>query len=177
MYHFIKTKYRPQDPATLTNYIVKQANGITNMHLQQVMFIMQGYFLNQYHCHLIKGNFIRHPFGPIMPEIYNYYKQVLHFDDGKNIIEPVIKHYHSIRGRSFSKQLMLNTKLLPNYGNFKQLVLNLIKTPEDKLVDLICSQPFWKRNTMNDNLTTSMYRLTPSDSVTCYLAYKNSKLK
>lgn len=177
MYQFIKTKYRPQDPAALANYIVKQANGITNMHLQQVMFIMQGYFLNQDHCHLIKGNFITHPFGPRMPEVYNYYKQFLHFDDGKSIIEPVIKHYHSIRGRDFSKLLMLNSKVLPNYGDFKQLVLNLIKTPEDKLVDLICSQPFWKRNTMNDNLTTSMYRLTPSDSVTCYLAYKNSKLK
>lgn len=177
MYRFIKTKYRLQDPAALANYIVKQANGITNMHLQQVMFIMQGYFISQDHCHLIKGNFIRHPFGPIMPEVYNYYKQFLHFDDGKSIIEPVIKHYHSIRGRDFSKSLMLNIKVLPNYGDFKQLVLNLIKTPEDKLVDLICSQPFWKRNTMNDNLTTSMYRLTPSDSVTCYLAYKNSKLK
>lgn len=177
MYQFIKTKYRLQDPAALANYIVKHANGITNMHLQQVMFIMQGYFISQYHCHLIKGNFIKHPFEPIMPEVYNYYKQVLHFDDGKSIIEPVIKHYHTIYGRDFSKSLMLNIKVLPNYGNFKQLVLNLIKTPEDKLVDLICSQPFWKRNTMNDNLTTSMYRLTPSDSVTCYLAYKNSKLK
>ena len=142
MYQFIKTKYRPQDPAALANYIVKQANGITNMHLQQVMFIMQGYFLSQYHCPLIKGDFIRYPFGPIMPEVYNYYKQVLHFDDGKIIIEPVIKLYHSIRGRNFSKPLMLNTKILPNYGDFKKLVLNLIKTPEDKLVDLICSQPF-----------------------------------
>lgn len=177
MYQFIKTKYRPQDPATLANYIVKHANGITNMHLQQVMLIMQGYFLNQYHCRLIKGNFIRHPFGPIMPEVYNYYKQVLHFDDGKNIIEPVIKHYHSIYGRYFSKPLMLNTKVLPNYGDFKQLVLNLIKTPEDKLVDLICSQPFWKRNTMNNSPTASTYKLTLNDSVTCYLAYKNSKLK
>lgn len=177
MYQFIKTKYRLQDPAALANYIVKQANGITNMHLQQVMFIMQGYFLNQYHCRLIKGNFIRHPFGPIMSEVYNYYKQVLHFDDGKNIIEPVIKHYHSIHGRNFSKSLMLNTKLLPNYGNFKQLVLNLIKTPEDKLVDLICSQPFWKRDTVDQNLDTFMHNCAPDDLATCYLAYKNSKLK
>ena len=177
MYQFIKTKYRPQDPAALANYIVKQANGITNMHLQQVMFIMQGYFLNQYHCRLIKGNFIRHPFGPIMPEVYNYYKQVLHFDDGKSIIEPVIKHYHSIHGRNFSKSLMLNTKLLPNYGNFKQLVLNLIKTPEDKLVDLICSQPFWKRDTIGKDLNTLMSNFAPDDPATCYLAYKNSKLK
>lgn len=177
MYQFIKTKYRPQDPATLANYIVKHANGITNMHLQQVMFIMQGYFFNQYHCRLIKGNFIRHPFGPIMPEVYNYYKQVLHFDDGKNIIEPVIKHYHSILGRDFSKLLMLNTKVLPNYGDFKQLVLNLIKTPEDKLVDLICSQPFWKRDTVDQNLDTFMRNFALDDPATCYLAYKNSKLK
>lgn len=177
MYQFIKTKYQPQDSVALANYIVKQANGITNMHLQQVMFIMQGYFLNQYHCNLIKGNFIRHPFGPIMPEIYNYYKQILHFDDGKNIIEPVIKHYYSIRGRNFSKPLMLNTKVLPNYGDFKKLVLNLIKTPEDKLVELICSQPFWKRDTIDKSLDTFMRNFAPDDPATCYLAYKNSKLK
>lgn len=172
MYQFIKTKYQSQDPVALANYIVKQANGITNMHLQQVMFIMQGYFLSQYHCPLIKGNFIGHPFGPIMPEVYNYYKQVLHFDDGKIIIEPVIKHYHSIRGRNFSKLLMLNTKVLPNYGDFKKLVLNLIKTPEDKLVDLICSQPFWKRDTIGKDFNTLMSNFAPDDSITCYLAYK-----
>lgn len=177
MYQFIKTKYQSQDPVALANYIVKQVNGISNMHLQQVMFIMQGYFLNQYHCHLIKGNFIRHPFGPIMPEVYNYYKQVLHFDDGKSIIEPVIKHYHSIRGRNFSKLLILNTKVLPNYGDFKQLVLNLIKTPEDKLVDLICSQPFWERDTIDKNLDTFMRNFAPDDPAACYLAYKNSRLK
>lgn len=51
----------------------------------------------------------------------------------------IIQHYHHIRDRNFSKLLMLNTKALPNYGNFKQLVLNLIKTPEDKLVDLMQS--------------------------------------
>lgn len=89
----------------------------------------------------------------------------------------IIQHYYHIRGRNFSKPLMLNTKVLPNHDDFKKLVLNLIKTPEDKLVDLICSQPFWKRNTMNDNPTINMYRLTPNNSVICYLAYKNSKLK
>ena len=101
----------------------------------------------------------------------------MHFDDGKNIIEPVIKHYHTIYGRDFSKPLMLNTKILPNYGDFKQLVLNLIKTPEDKLVDLICSQPFWKRDTVDQNLDTFMRNFALDDPATCYLAYKNSKLK
>ena len=62
---------------------------------------------------------------------------------------------------------MLNTKVLPNYDDFKQLVLNLIKTSEDKLVDLICSQPFWKLDTIGKSFDTFMCNFTPDAPVTC----------
>lgn len=164
----------PQDSIALTNYIIKSSKdvGLSNKHLQQVMFIMQGWYLYEQHYAVTNGTFIKKSFGPVNQKSWNYCSKIIKSANKNTITYSMIEDCYKQYASNYSSLLML--KIYDYYGidkseRFDQMIHKLICTPEDKLADLICAQPFWKKDTTSSTLTKD-------DSYACYVAYMKSDL-
>lgn len=72
------TKIKLQEPLSVANYVISYANQqnhpVTNLHLQKILFFLQGYFLAQHHKPLMNCTFVKWEYGPVLPDIYQIFK-------------------------------------------------------------------------------------------------------
>lgn len=71
-------KIELQSPIAVANFIIgvakKEENPVTNLKLQEILFFLQGYWLNKYDRALFDGKFAKWQYGPVEEEIYQIFK-------------------------------------------------------------------------------------------------------
>ena len=69
---------QPQSPLALANFIIARAitdqQPVTNRKLNKLMFLIQGYWLTQYHQPLADLTFKHDPAGPLETTVYSHFK-------------------------------------------------------------------------------------------------------
>lgn len=119
----------------LASHILEQANkngrGITNLHLQQILYFtlidgIKQNILNEANLSTIytdKDNFQVWPYGPVERNIYIHYKPF-----GSNYIITSEACEHS------------------QFQNLNQIIDDLIETDTFSLIDEACTHPFWQNS-------------------------------
>lgn len=88
---------------------------LTPMKLQKLMFFSQSWYIKQLKARLIDDNFMRWPYGPVIPSIYYEFKD----NGGRNIEVPA----KNIFGTPFDSQLeprdeVFLDEIIRVYGGF-----------------------------------------------------------
>jgi len=69
---------KEQNPLVVANFVIdlsiKEKNLITNLQLQKILFFLQGYCLHEYNKPIIKDNFSKWQYGPVVEAVYQEFK-------------------------------------------------------------------------------------------------------
>lgn len=133
----------PQNPIAVANYVIdytlKNKHPITNLHLQKVLFFLQGYFLYTYNVPLMSGNFAKWKYGPVQREVYQTFK----FNGSEPISELGTEIY--LNNNEFStKEPILEKERLPDPNCFNKLIYSLIQKSASNLINLTHRDKSWK---------------------------------
>lgn len=77
---------------------------LTPMKLQKLMFFAQSWYIKNFRSRLIDDNFMRWPYGPVIPSVYYEFKD----NGGGEITELAKMHFQSRRQLIYQKKMMLS---------------------------------------------------------------------
>lgn len=144
-----KEKYEIRDPLDVANYVVKldKKNNlpITNLHLQKILFFLQGYFLSQHQTRLIACDFVKSKHGPIQKDVDDEFESNNEDDSIKKPIKSLID-FSSLFNEIDVYEPALDTELIPDLAEFNQLIQKLTKMPADKLTKMSQDYPNWEKD-------------------------------
>lgn len=142
------TTIDPQSPMAVANYVIEHAHKhnqvITNLHLQKILYFLQAATLVKFKSPIIKGDFSKWNYGPVMREVYSAYK-----DYGSSPIDDFAPNIDIDNGEwTINEPQKIDTKIFAD-GNIKSFIDNtiskLLSMNAWELVDLTHQQDLWKK--------------------------------
>lgn len=141
------TTIESQSPMAVANYVIEHAHKhnqiITNLHLQKILYFLQAATLVEFESPIIKGDFSKWNYGPVMREVYSAYK-----DYGSAPIDDFAPNIDINDGDwTINEPQKIDTKIFAD-ENIKSFIDNtiskLLSMNAWKLVDLTHEQDLWK---------------------------------
>lgn len=141
------TTIEPQSPMAVANYVIEYAHKhnkvITNLHLQKILYFLQAATLVKFESPIIKGDFSKWNYGPVLREVYSAYK-----DYGSSPIDDFAPNIHIDNGEwTINEPQKIDTSILED-KTIKSFIDNtvskLLEMNGWNLVDLTHEQDLWK---------------------------------
>lgn len=141
------TTIEPQSPMAVANYVIEHARKhnqfITNLHLQKILYFLQAATLVKFESPIIKGDFSKWNYGPVLREVYSAYK-----DYGSSPIDDFAPNIDIDNGEwTINEPQKIDTSILED-KTIKSFIDNTVSKLLDmnawKLVDLTHEQDLWK---------------------------------
>lgn len=141
-------KFEIQEPIAVANFIIQSGNKlnkpVTNLQLQKIMYFIQGEFLAKYNQPIIKGQFSRWQYGPVLREVYSIFKY-----NGSSAIRNVaiisndiFKIFDKKQAKTVSEESLNNSAI---FQQFNEIVYKLLNTEPWDLVELSHEQDIWSK--------------------------------
>ncbi|MBJ7633923.1 Panacea domain-containing protein [Weissella confusa] len=144
------------DAIDVANYVILKSkvfnDKITNLKLQKVLYFLQAAFLTEVHKSLIKEPFERWSYGPVVPEVYKFFRKF-----GSNQIKTPVSSYTIDITKGFEvTEEPFDQSVISDED--KRLIDKFYEPmapyTAGRLVDLTHKQESWKKYTTNGKLNS-----------------------